>query len=231
MGIAIAPHGDPRVLVRADEGTLLVAIFDGSGSWGTGIEAAAWTRARLGDLWRAPTTLSSDRIRDDLLAIEGTLPKELVGDEFGWSFSLLVALASRDRVTIVRVGNQSVIRLRSGRAERLAGPDMLVDRLVATGTCTVEEASAAVGHLCLGPYFGDSPAAVSGHAAEASARGDKLTPLTFERAPHDRFAFMTERVFRHAGPDLARWLASGPVALHAHATDAKLGWSPIVMFG
>jgi hypothetical protein len=153
---AFDPVTPSRAFVFQNETQSLGAIIDGSGSWGSGREAADRTRELLGNRWQSAEDWSADSLIDDISTVASSTPNDLRDREFGWSFSVTCLLCTHDLIVCAAAGFYRVdVRGRSGTTT-LFRPEMLVDQFLANGTLTAETA-AAFPHrnICLGPFVGD----------------------------------------------------------------------------
>jgi hypothetical protein len=79
-------HSAPGVVEVARDGIILIAVVDGAGSWGTGVEAAAWAAGRLAD--RGDRRFAGiETVVDDVRCLGGEIPERLRDREWGSGFS------------------------------------------------------------------------------------------------------------------------------------------------
>jgi len=150
----------PARTLLFDQGSqVIAAIVDGSSSWGTGREAADFTRNALGNLWpRRP--MSASLIAQDIADVVEQVPAHLRSDDFGWSFSITVILLSGTLLETVAAGFYRVDVLRHGGTINIFRPAMLVDQLIASGQLAAHEVDTFPHRgVCIGPFAGDSNAA------------------------------------------------------------------------
>jgi hypothetical protein len=134
----------------------LVAIVDGSGSWGSGREAADHARNVLSSRWGSTAEWSVASISNDISEVALSTPNELRDQEFGWSFSVTCLLCAHDLIELVAAGFYRVDVLKPSGMANLFRPAMLVDQLLADGTLRPETvATFSHQHICLGPFVGD----------------------------------------------------------------------------
>jgi hypothetical protein len=134
----------------------LVAIVDGSGSWGSGREAADLARDVLASRWGSTAEWSVAGIASDISEVALSTPKELRDQEFGWSFSVTCLLCAHDLIESVAAGFYRVDVLRPSGMANLFRPAMLVDQLLAAGILRAETvATFPHRHVSLGPFVGD----------------------------------------------------------------------------
>lgn len=154
-----------------DQGSqVLAAIVDGSGSWGSGREAADFTRDALANLWpRRP--MSASLIAQDIADVVQDVPAHLRSDDYGWAFSIAVVLLGHTLLETVAAGSYCVDVIRHDATINLFRPAMLVDELVRRGELAANEVhSCPHGGVCIGPFVGDSYAVPLALASRAVAR-------------------------------------------------------------
>jgi hypothetical protein len=149
----------PKFLLLRAERRVLAAIFDGSGSWGNGPDAAALVLKSVRARWQdALDSLTPERLCADLNAASRELPDDLRDDVDDCSFSLALALAEGREVALVGAGVFSGLVLGAQPAAPSrwhARPRMLVDDLLERGQLTAEDVpSASVPDVCVGPFLG-----------------------------------------------------------------------------
>lgn len=131
-------NGVEPLVVETQTGCVVYA-FDGSGSWGTGGEAAAWFREWIATKSRI-SPQSVDAVTDLLSAAIRELPPEIVDcDGFGWAFSLAVIICRDGTVQVGSSGSVAALAVRSESIDRLFAPSRLVDELVKCGTISADE--------------------------------------------------------------------------------------------
>ena len=127
-------------------------MFDGSGSWGTGVEAASWFRE-----WLAANadTQSRQTISESLRAAIDELPASLSDDDFHWSFSIVAAVVSERTIEIGACGGFAAVIHSQFMTRPLVTPTRLIDQLVDQGHVTESDAERHqfANTLC-GPFFG-----------------------------------------------------------------------------
>jgi hypothetical protein len=150
------PVSPSRALLFRTETQTLTVIVDGSGSWGSGREAADRTRDALADRWRDARNWSLDSLAEDLSTAASSTPNELRDSEFGWSFSATCLLATENLIECVAAGFYRVDVCAPSGMATLFRPEMLLDQLVADGTLSPQAAAVFPHrHVCLGPFIGD----------------------------------------------------------------------------
>ena len=150
------PVSPSRALLFHGDSQSLVAIVDGSGSWGSGVEAADRARHLIDSRWQSARAWSVSSLVSDVSEIALSTPASLRDTEFGWSFSVTCLLCTRDSVECVAAGIYQVDILGPSGSMSLFRPTMLVDQLLADGTLQLD-AVAGFPHqnVCLGPFVGD----------------------------------------------------------------------------
>lgn len=134
-----------------------VVLLDGLGSWGTGAEAAAWTRERFAhDFERAPPT--SPRAFTEALSRALTeLPLSITAEWGGWSFSAAAVLVDGPCWHVASLGRHAIVAVGPRGATTLAAPQRPLDALVASGQVTPAEAEHhSIAHFLQGPFVGDA---------------------------------------------------------------------------
>jgi hypothetical protein len=126
--------------------------------------------------------LTPEKLAEDLNAASRALPAELREDD-PCAFSVLLALAEGDAVSVVAVGLFSGLVLPSepgpgepgAPARWHARPRMLVDDLVARGQLAAAEAPTFPHHNgCVGPFLGGEAGVAFSTSAERLASGERL---------------------------------------------------------
>ncbi|WP_437828058.1 hypothetical protein [Sorangium sp. So ce1153] len=166
----------PLVRCSSDDRSQIVVLFDGSGSWGTGAEAAAWCRESLAANLAVGPDFTHTEFTQALEAAAATLSDVTRANEWGWSFSV-AAIVIRDSVVYgLAAGGFSIGLLREGAPmRRLFAPDRLVDELVRTGQLSHGDAKTSTyRRILLSPCFGDKPDALRTRAQEALQPGDRV---------------------------------------------------------
>ena len=166
MLVEVFDAATPARVFRLQRGAeSLAAIVDGSGSWGTGREAANLSRAHLESRWRSARGWSLSELQADIVEAAARTPETLRAEEFGWSYSVTVLLCSPALVEVLAAGLFRVDVLTRAGSEVLFRPRMLVDDLQA-GAAHSEVDIVAFPHrdVCLGPFVGDEvPLATARH--------------------------------------------------------------------
>lgn len=84
------------------------------------------------------------------------LPAQIREDEWGWSFSVAVAVAQGNVVQVGVSGAFSVVAALGGAVQPLWMPPRLIDELVARGHVRSEDAEQhELRHIHTGPFFGE----------------------------------------------------------------------------
>lgn len=166
----------PLVRGSPDNRSQIVVLFDGSGSWGAGAEAAAWCRESLAANLVVGPDFTDTEFTQALEASAATLSDAIRADEWGWSFSVAAVVIRDSVVHGLAAGGFSIGLLREGAPmRRLFAPDRLIDELVRTGQLSPDDAKTSIHRrLLLSPCFGDKPDALRTRAQEALQSGDRL---------------------------------------------------------
>jgi hypothetical protein len=150
------PASPSRAAVFNSDTQSLVAIVDGSGSWGSGVEAADRARHLLDSRWRGTRDWSVAGLARDISEVALSTPANLRDKEFGWSFSVTCLLCTHDVLDLVAAGFYQVDIVGPSGTLTLFRPTMLIDQLLADGTLQPEAVAAFPHrHVCLGPFVGD----------------------------------------------------------------------------
>jgi len=141
-------------LVIKTGGGYLVYVLDGTGSWGAGVEAAAWFRWWISSE-SSSSVYSPAAVMKLLAAGLRVLPRDLSDDGFHWSFSLAVAICGSNSIQIGASGSIAAVAMSAAGIDRLFAPRRLVDDLVTQGTIALDEAEThKYRRIICGPFFG-----------------------------------------------------------------------------
>lgn len=130
---------DPLIIQTATGQTVLYMV-DGSGSWGLGVEAAAWFRDWLAlahDSGKAVGRLSVTAALQ--LGME-RMPAEFVDDDFGCVFSIVAAIVDDHIIQLGACGGFASVAVSQSKIQRLITPVRLIDELVVRGLVPESEA-------------------------------------------------------------------------------------------
>jgi hypothetical protein len=116
-----------------DDGGTLVAVIDGGGSWGSGIEAAVWCREQLQERWKSPGSVTVPQMLRDINEVYAELPAPLRGTEMGAQFSLSALLILGKRLSWIAAGLFGISLIRDDEILRLFRTRMLADDLEDSG--------------------------------------------------------------------------------------------------
>lgn len=174
-----AASAEPVVWRGATEGDRCVALFDGSGSWGTGVAAARWFREGFTSWIARETQVSPASITARLAAMCGEVPAELAQDapEWGWAFAVCVVLVRGGLAYVAATGGFAAVVVREGEREvrAVVTPRRLVDEFVATGAMRAEEAAAHPhARVLLVPLFGEKNTELVWNDAVPLRKGERL---------------------------------------------------------
>jgi len=165
------PNGVEPLVYSKPSGPEALFLFDGSGSWGSGAEAAAWFREQIAGKFRNPDEISPNSVNQTLTDLIPTLPKQIAEED--WSFSLAVVIIERTAIHVGALGSISVLALRGNSLMRLYSPVRLVDELVSSGRITVAEAEThQFRRMISSTFFGAEGACLNW--SEASLLDDKI---------------------------------------------------------
>ncbi len=158
-------------------------LLDGVSSWGSGAEAAAWTRVRLAHVFELRPPTSPHALADELMSTLRNLPDSITADDWGWSFSVAAAVIYGGTIQVASLGRHAIIALKQGQSITLAAPIRLVDDLVALGRVSPADAERhPLNRIMKGPFLGDAgatldwnpPVALDGF--DAVVAGDAALP-------------------------------------------------------
>ena len=127
-------------------------MCDGSGSWGTGVEAACWFRD-----WLATNCNAESRqdITENLRLAIQQLPSTITDDAFHWSFCIVAAIVTKDAVEIGACGRFTAVAHKNSNLQPLLTPTRLIDELVAQGHVSESDAEDhKYANVLCGPFFG-----------------------------------------------------------------------------
>lgn len=156
IDLALAKYRSaPGVIEVARDGAVLIAVVDGAGSWGTGVEAAAWAAERLAERWDRRFA-GIEAIAGDVRRIGGEVPGGLRDSEWGWGFSVTALVIRGDEIEGVAAGLFDVALVGPSRREMLYEGRTLLRDLVQRGDLAPSEASAFVPDVYTGTLVGDS---------------------------------------------------------------------------
>lgn len=132
-------------------------MTDGSGSWGAGVEAAAWFREWLAETHDDDNLVTSTSINAALRRGIECLPARIAGCDDGWSLSIVAAIVENHEIQLGVSGGFAAVAVSPSHIHRLFTPRRLVDELVAQGVVTeLEAATHRYARVLCGPFFGDS---------------------------------------------------------------------------
>lgn len=130
-------------------------MTDGSGSWGSGVEAAEWFRNWLGESLAVCTAVTISSITDALQAGIERLPSHIANNNHHWAFSIVAVIANQNTIQLGVCGGFAATAVSPSRTVPLVTPARLIDALVMRGD--VSEARAErhkYANLLCGPIFG-----------------------------------------------------------------------------
>lgn len=153
----VAEGSFPVVVTRREPGAVLVAVLDGSCSWGTGMEAASWSRDHLHDFLPPLARCGTDELRQSLIDLVASFPDDLWSDSLGPSISGLLVLYRSGEVLALGAGFYGVLIVGTGPPRRILNPPMLVDRLLEEGSLTISDvADFPYKSMATGPFLGET---------------------------------------------------------------------------
>jgi len=146
---------DPgTVAVLRDRCRTVVLLCDGGGSWGAGIEAAAWSLLYLKRRWSGTHLPEPSVLLADVASLRSVIPKELLESDLGVAFSLVLLDCSGSAVRYLASGLFSVVLFDGSTLHTLFQPDTLGAELIRQGTMTEADAS-RFRHIGVGPWITD----------------------------------------------------------------------------
>ena len=132
-------------------------MFDGSGSWGAGVEAASWFREWLASNQQNSEFVSPASVNNALQNGKNLLPQNLIDDDvFGWSFSVVVAIVDDTSIQIGRCGAFAAVAVSRSLGDKLFAPTTLGDELAAAGNfAESDEQASKYSKIICSSFFGD----------------------------------------------------------------------------
>jgi hypothetical protein len=198
-----------------DRGTLL-AIIDGGGSWGSGIDAAVFVREELEQRWEEPGALTTGVMCSDLEDALSAIPARHRDEVSGWQFSLTAILIHGAQLHWMAAGLFGLSLVRQGEQVRLFKTRMLSDDLEDSGRWGARRLRGFPhANLLTGPLVGDPkrPPATGG-------------PIGLHEG--DRIVLARERVHREILPSA---LADPAEAIQRAAVFAGLRPAGVAILG
>lgn len=152
-----------------------VVLLDGVASWGSGAEAAAWTRERLAREFADAPPAGPRELSDALAVAIAAMPHSIASDDWGWSFSAAALLIADGRLHAATLGRHAIVMVRSRGTIVLATPARLVDDLVASGQIAAADAERhELSGILKGPFLGEACADLPWAAPIAVDEGDRV---------------------------------------------------------
>lgn len=221
--IDAAPAGysrpDPALITVNRPDGALVAVIDGVGSWGTGMEAADWARHRLAQRWTSSSPMTPDTLAADILSVAAAIPGELQDPEWGWEFSVAALLVVDETLHALAAGIFEVTVVDAAGFHPIYDPETLMKQLLRSGQLTAEQA-ATFEHqnLYVGPLVGGSGAGVLARPAPFDLRRDAVVLVGHYRTIH---------AVRAAGP--RDFLSATAAEIQAAGVACGRPASPVVL--
>jgi hypothetical protein len=130
-------------------------MTDGSGSWGSGVEAAAWFRDWLAERHHDAELVTPETVAATLRAGIRELPPAISNDLYHWSFSVIAVIADEFMIQLGACGGLAAVAVSGLRVEPLITPTRAIDELIAQGHVTPVDAERhKFANLLSGPFFG-----------------------------------------------------------------------------
>jgi hypothetical protein len=146
---------DPgTVAILRDRSRTIVLLCDGGGSWGAGIEAAAWSLQYLQRRWSGSQLPELPVVLEDVASLHSVVPRELAEADFGCGFSFVLLHCSGGAVRYCALGLFSVVLFDGKDLHRHFQPDTLGAELIKRGMMSEAEASRFRNVGC-GPWITD----------------------------------------------------------------------------
>lgn len=195
------PVTPPRIVRFDRDASSLIAIIDGSGSWGSGREAADRSRGILAASWGRSPQWSAAQLAETIAEAVLSTPQELRDSEFGWAFSITALLCYETRVECLAAGAYRADVIAPQTVTTLFRPKTLADDLLERRILAAEELE-DFPHpdVCLGPFLGDSES-VSLTTAAYEFSGDEVLIVT--DGLRDNHALAPGSVVPHSAAELA----------------------------
>ena len=142
------------LILQNQHGQTILFISDGSGSWGNGVEAAAWFREWFA-LNQNAERVTPATVTSTLQAGIRELPQSISNDAYGWSFSIVIVIIDENMIQVGCCGGLAVTAVSDESVCPLFMPARLIDELVARGDVLESEAEKyKFSRLIGGPFFG-----------------------------------------------------------------------------
>jgi hypothetical protein len=134
-----------------------LVLLDGVESWGSGAEAAAWTREYLARRFEQGPPTSPEELSEALRRAIGAMPASISGDPWGWSFSAAAVLVRGAQLHAASMGRHAIIVVGSRGTTILATPPRVIDDLVAAGHVAAADAERhELSGVLKGPLLGET---------------------------------------------------------------------------
>ena len=153
ISASYAPDPGSVAIIR-DQSRTAVLLCDGAGSWGAGVEAAAWSLRYLQRRWAGPRIPEPSALLEDIASLKSVIPKKLLESEFGCDFNLVLLYCSASAVRYFSSGLFSVVLFDGRVVQSLFQPNTLGAELIKQGPMTEDQAS-RFHRVGIGPWIMD----------------------------------------------------------------------------
>lgn len=173
--LAYEQSPDPGVIHLVSGEAHLLALFDGWGSWGDGMAAAARTRARLEERWRSALPGTIESIAADIEAEARVAERDFHDDLADSSFSAVAVWLRGAAAHVAAAGAFHVLLIGESGVTPVFRPRKFVDQLVEMNKLNPEEATSFAGQdIHLGPFL-----------ASGAPAGTPEAPVLRTSGPHE----------------------------------------------
>jgi hypothetical protein len=146
---------DPgTVAIVRDQFRTAVLLCDGSGSWGAGAEAAAWSLQFLERRWSGSGLPDLSTLVEDVGSLHSVVPKKWRESDFGSSFCFVLLYCSVSTVRYFAAGLYSVVLFDGSDLRTIFQPNTVGAELIKQKVMSEKEASRFRG-VGLGPWIMD----------------------------------------------------------------------------
>jgi hypothetical protein len=183
-----APDPGTVAIIR-DQSRTAALLCDGAGSWGAGVEAAAWSLMYLQRRWAGPHLPEPSALLEDIASLKSVIPKEFPKSEFSCNFDLVLLYCSASAVRYFSSGLFSIVLFDGRLVHSLFQPNTLGAELIKQGAMTEDEASRfhCVG---MGPWIMDEALDPKMSGEVVLARGSYLVVLHHSLAERLDYAIL-----------------------------------------
>lgn len=158
---------DPGIVHVRTEAADVVAVFEGWGSWGSGMDAAEEALHLTAARWTSAAPASIHAAAADVHAIAASLAVARADAFDDRAFSGLIVWVAAETVQVAAAGSLAAVLFGAASTKLLFKPRMLIDLVLEQHTLTPEQIREfPQRHVCLGPYLASpvnpAPLAITG---------------------------------------------------------------------